>query len=333
MLRVPRTKAELAKRTPIVLTDRDRAILAAIYTHGFLTTDLVELAFFPELAAGRSSPSSRAYERLQQLWRWGFVERVELPIARSIGGRRPYLYALGRRGEPVVAQQLGQNSTCIQQRRLDRLSSVFVDHDLRIAAFWANLVALLRSASARLGRWLPERELRARKVRVRDPQTGWSLPVLPDAIFEVVYPDGFVQGCFLEVDLGTLTLRRFRRKVRAFELYLTQGFAARHWEYDFEVLVLTHSQGRLQQLWHVTRDEISSDRWSDYSFATFDQLEPRRFREAFWVTANNERVPLLYPDAFPTAAIEPATAPTAAAPDTADAAPAPRTSSGEGDGA
>jgi hypothetical protein len=96
---------------------------------------------------------------------------------------------------------------------------VFVDHDLRIAAFWANLTALLRSASTRLSRWLPERELRARKSRVQDSQTGWWLPVLPDAIFEVRYPDGFVQGCFLEVDLGTLTLRRFRRKVRAFELY------------------------------------------------------------------------------------------------------------------
>lgn len=152
MLRQSRTKAELAKRTPIVLTDTDKDILRAIHTHGFLTTELIELAFFPEPSPGRRSPCSRAYERLQQLWRWGYAERIEPPIARSIGGRRPYLYALGRRGEPVVAQALGQSSTHVQRRRLDRLSSLFVDHDLKIAAFWANLVALLRSTHARLGR-------------------------------------------------------------------------------------------------------------------------------------------------------------------------------------
>ncbi len=70
MVRRPPTKTELAKRTPIALTDRDKHILTAIYTHGFLTTQLIELAFFPEPPAGRSSPCSRAYERLQQLWRW-----------------------------------------------------------------------------------------------------------------------------------------------------------------------------------------------------------------------------------------------------------------------
>ncbi len=203
-----------------------------------------------------------------------------------------------------MAQQLGQSPAPVQRSRLDRLDSLFVDHDLRIAAFWANLVALLRSSKARLGRWLPERELRARKVQVQDPQTGRSLPVLPDAAFEVVYPDGFVQGCLLEVDTGTLTLARFRRKLRAFELYLAQGLAARHWEDDFEVLVLTPSRPRLQQLWRAARDEVPAERWGDYSFATFDALDSREFQNAPWVTGGNDLVPLLYDAAFPTEASE-----------------------------
>ncbi|MDA8188276.1 MAG: replication-relaxation family protein [Dehalococcoidales bacterium] len=282
MVRRSPTKTELAKRTPIVLTDRDKNILTAIYTHGFLTTELIGLAFFPDPPEGRSSPCSRVYERLQQLWKWSFVERVEPPIPRSTGGRRPYLYALGRRGESVVAQQLGQSAAPVHMRRVDRLDSLFLDHELRIAAFWANLVALLRSSRARLGRWLPERELRARKVRVQDPHTGWWLQVLPDAAFEVVYPDGFVQGCLLEVDMGTLTLARIRRKLRAFELYLAQGLAAKHWEDDFEVFVLTHSRPRLQQLWRATQGEIPRERWDSYSFATFDALDSRKFQSARW---------------------------------------------------
>lgn len=333
MLRQSRTKAELAKRTPIVLTDRDKDILTAISIHGFLTTELIELAFFPEPSHGRRSPCSRAYERLQQLWRWAYAERVEQPIARSVGGRRPYLYALGRRGEPVVAQRLGQSVTRVQRRRLDRLSSVFVDHDLQIAAFWANLVALLRSTHARLGRWLPERELRARKVRVYDPRIGWWLPVLPDAAFEVVYPDGSVQGCLLEVDMGTLTLKRFQRKVRAFELDLAQGLGAVLPVPSFEVLVLTHSQRRLQELWRTARDEVPPERWGAYSFGTFDLLEPRSFREARWVTAENDLVPLLYDDAFPAAATEPTAVSAKAGQETANRAPAPatRTSAVKGD--
>jgi hypothetical protein len=322
LVRTLPTNAQVATRTPIVLTDRDGDILTAIHTHGFLTTELIELAFFPGPEHGRRSPSSRAYERLQQLWRWGYVERVELPVARSGGGRRPYLYALGRRGEPVVGRRLGEGVAPARRRRLDRLSGLFVDHDLTIAAFWVHLVALLRPMRATLGRWLPERDLRARKIRVQDPQTGWWLPVLPDAAFEVLYADGFVQTCLLEVDLGTLPLRRFRRKLRAFELALAEGLAALDWEDTFEVVVLTHARGRLQELWRTARDEVAPERWGDYAFGTVDLLEPRWFGEAEWVTANNDLVPLLYDDAFPATAAEATAAPADAEPATARRAPA-----------
>jgi hypothetical protein len=37
--------------------------------------------------------------------------------------------------------------------------------------------------------WLGERELRARRMRVRSPEGGYCLPFLPDAYFEVHYPN------------------------------------------------------------------------------------------------------------------------------------------------
>ncbi len=78
------TKAELATRSPIVLTARDHAILTAVHTHGCLTADLIELAFFPSASTtGRRSPSSRVHDRLRQLWLWGFLDRVELPVSRN----------------------------------------------------------------------------------------------------------------------------------------------------------------------------------------------------------------------------------------------------------
>ena len=50
-----------------------------------------------------------------------------------------------------------------------------------------------------------------------------------------------VQVCLVEIDMGTLTLRRFGRKVQAFEAALDDGVFRRQFpnREDFEVLVLT----------------------------------------------------------------------------------------------
>ena|SRR5437867_3650445 len=83
---VPDGKA-LSSRTSLVLTERDEALLEAIYNQGFLTAGLIELAFFPPQHE-RHSHSSCAYDRLRQLWLWNYVERVELPTTRK-SGRHP----------------------------------------------------------------------------------------------------------------------------------------------------------------------------------------------------------------------------------------------------
>jgi hypothetical protein len=101
------TSEQIETRAPIVITERDRQALVAVYQHGFLTTDLVELAFFPPRNGSRSSASSKAYERLRDLWLWGYLERVELPVARVLGGRRPFLYAIGQQAVPLVESRMG----------------------------------------------------------------------------------------------------------------------------------------------------------------------------------------------------------------------------------
>jgi hypothetical protein len=291
--------AELQQRTPIVVTARDQQILAAIYQQGFLTTDLVELAFFgPPRAPHR--PSTRSYERLRQLWLWQYTERIELPVARIAGGRRPFLYALGQRGVPLVAAYSGDGAQAVQRRRLDRLNALFIDHDLEAAALWANVQALTRPYCIRRFAWTPERELRARRVRVRDPQTRRWLPFLPDAYFEIEYLDGAVQCCLVEIDMGTQALRYVRRKLRAFELALAQGLFARHWHRpEFEVLILTPSLARLEHVWEAARQEVAEERWPWYALTTFAGLDPAAFGGEIWRTLEDERVGLLYAQALP----------------------------------
>jgi Replication-relaxation len=283
--------AELANRAPIVLTERDLQILVAVHVQGLLTTDLVELAFFPSPDGSRSWPSSKAYERLRELWLWGYLERIELPVARVLGGRRPFLYALGQQGVPYVEQRVGTARLPVQPRRLDRLDHVFVDHDLEAAAFWANIKERLRTFAPRVRRfvWLGERELRARRVRVRDPDRGYWLPFLPDAYFEVTYADGRVQCAIVEVDMGTLTLRRFARKIVAFEAALQADVFWRHFKRDaFEVFVLTPSERRLQALQHAADSVVRTHRRTSYFFATLDALDPDEFAEWRWRGLDNE---------------------------------------------
>jgi hypothetical protein len=282
------TPEEISTRSPIVITERDRQVLVAIHQHGFLTTDLIELAYFPPRNGSRSSASSKAYERLRDLWLWGYLERVELPVARVLGGRRPFLYAIGQQAVPLVESRMGSWTLPVQPRRLDRLDHVFVDHDLKSAALWANLRAQLRGRRGCRWLWLGERELRAKRMRVRCGD--YWLPFLPDAYFEVTYPNGDIQCALVEVDMGTLTLRRFARKVQAFETALDDDVFRRHFPNrdEFEVLVLTSSKRRLQALRRVAARVVPGGRRDQYCFATFDTLSPTAFLTASWLDLDGQ---------------------------------------------
>lgn len=300
MVRRLPTERELSERAGLVLTARDVNLLVAVHRHGLLTADLVELALFPPAGTDRRAPSSCAHERLRRLWLWGYLDRLELPIARALGGRRPYLYTLGPRGVGPVAARLGRGTAPIRCRRLDRVDDIFVEHDLTAAAFWANLAALARATLVRRLAWVSERDLPARHLAARHPQTGRRLPVLPDGLFELVYANGVAHVGLLEVDMGTLTLARFRRKLAAFDLYLLDSQFRRDWGRDeFEVVVLTHSAGRSEHLRRAAREVVPDDRWGDYLFGTFDALVPGGFENADWLTLDDEEVGLLHTHAYP----------------------------------
>jgi hypothetical protein len=212
-------------------------------------------------------------------------------VARVLGGRRPFLYTLGQQGVPLVERRAGTATLPVQPRRLDRLDHLFIDHDLKAAALWANVLAQLRGRRGCRWLWLGERELRARRMRVRSPQGNYWLPFLPDAYFEVVYPNDDLQASLVEIDMGTLTLRRFGRKVQAFEAALDDGVFRRYFKRDeFEVLVLTTSRRRLQALRQVATRAVRGGRHDLWYFATFEALDPTRFANAEWIDLDGRTV-------------------------------------------
>ena len=105
------TAAEIASRSPIVLTERDQDLPVSVHRHGCMTTDLVELAWFPRRIGSRSWSSSKAYARLRELWLWVYPGRIELPVARVLGRRRPFLSGLGSRASPW-SSRIGGRPRC-----------------------------------------------------------------------------------------------------------------------------------------------------------------------------------------------------------------------------
>jgi Replication-relaxation len=296
LVRLLPTKNDLGDRVPIVLTPRDWEILAAIDLHGYLTLEVIDLVYFLS-SRPDDRPSTRAYYRLHQLWLWGYVERIELPVARVIGGRRPFLYALSQRGLRLLDTRSTSQDGSPHRRRLDRTSELFVEHSLTVAAVWANVLALISRRPITLGDWVADRDLRARQLRVKDHVGGHWLPFLPDAYFELHYASGRVQCCLLEVDLGTHSLKAMGRKLRAFELFLAEGLFAKTWhQNDFEVLVVAPSEQRLQNITTMARQVVDSNRWDAYLFATLDILERSRFAEAEWRCLDGEAFRLLFAD-------------------------------------
>jgi Replication-relaxation len=291
--RVP-TRAELLRRPPIVITDRDRAILSAVFDLGFLTTEHVVRAFFPEEGTRRTSPVSSAYERLRLLWLWSLLDRIELPVARVLGGRRSFLYTLGSHGIPYIAGRHLATVRAVRRRRLDRFDDRFVEHDGIVATFWADLVAGLRDGPTTLDRWIPEREIRTWKLRIDDPMGGPWLPVLPDGIGLVSRPDGTQVAIYLEVDLGTATLDHIARKVRAAEwAFLRWRLQERLGDVTLLVVVVTTSWKRLVNIWKVAQPEVQVERRQFYRFGTIEDLESRGAWGAEWTDLNDQRAILL----------------------------------------
>jgi hypothetical protein len=192
---------------------------------------------------------------------------------------------VGPQGVPFAAQRLEPGISALV-RRVDRLDAALVPHDMVTAALWANLTAAPRGTTGTVAPWIPEQVLRGKKIVLRDPDSNYRLPVLPDAYFVLSYADrAEVQACFLEVDMGTLTRERSARKLRAFRLYQTLGLADEHWGQRWlHVLVIVPSAARRQGLMALAKETLGDSWWPWLGFLTvaglaplgFDQAPPRR---------------------------------------------------------
>lgn len=246
---------------PMQLTNRDKAIIRAVHDYRLLRQDQLARLFF-----GSRSTAQRV---LQRLYQHRYLDRRFLPVTV---GRGTTLYTLDRRGIDLLRQEDGLDK--ITRYAANELKSDFLAHlaainDVRIAV----TLAAAREGYVLTG-WLSEHELKASYERVTIVASSGrrqSVSLIPDGYFTLKTPQGYA-NCFLEMDMGTMALDRFKSKVRAYSAYYQSGaFERRFRARAVRIVTVATSPRRLANLKAAT--EAAGGK-RPFWFAVLDDLTP-----------------------------------------------------------
>lgn len=216
----------------------DRQIVRLVYDYRLLSQRQLERLL------GRSKPTVQRL--LRRLYDHRYVERVFLPLARF--GSSPALYILDRQGFDLLRRMGVVDFTGVPNKSI---SLMYIEHTLAINEV---RIAVSQAAAARdwqVAGWLTENELKADYDRVRVRGRKASVSLLPDSFFSLVVPEKGTTHFFLELDRGSMELKRFREKVEAYVAYYKSGkYAERYGAQGFRVLTVVDGvgEGRLKNL-------------------------------------------------------------------------------------
>lgn len=269
---------------PMQLTQRDRQVIQTVYEYRFLRRDQIQALFF--------SSQNTANRRLQYLFHHGFLKRY-LPPVQLGEGRPQAIYSLDERGADQVAIEEGIDRAEVRWRKKDNQAQFFfLDHTLRINDFRIAITMAAKKLGHQVTKWCDEREIKllGERVPILQKRKGY-LPVAPDAFF--IYDFGHRQaGFFLEVDMGTMTNKRFKDKVRAYIAYKTEGYYKEKFgTSSLRVLTIVPSYRRLKNLKRATEQAKGRNL---FWFTTFTDLSSEKILEPVWSVAGQEGTSSLF---------------------------------------
>jgi hypothetical protein len=268
------------------LTSRDMAIIRAVYEYRALTTDLLEVLFFPRLTQwSRERANPLCQRRLQFLHRAGYLARDEQLQKRS-EGRRPYIYTLAAAGARRLAEHLDIGVDELDwDPKAPLVSPQGFAHLLTTNAVRVSIARAAQQAGFTIERWVDDKALHSRQmkesVELTGPQGAVSkAAVIPDGFFHLSWTLPHARRHFhhfLEVDLGTVTgaasgsgRRDFHRKILAYLAFWRSGrFTARYGAKAFRVLTATTSPRRREHLRALTE---AAGGGRIFWFTTLEQL-------------------------------------------------------------
>jgi len=279
-MRQRRRRDERQSDPPVLhLTERDRQVIRAVSEYRVLSQDQVGRLFF-----GSQTPAQR---RLAGLYDHGYLERQFLPVRGGIQ-QSPILYLLDRRGAELLRAEYGLE-TVRWQAKDNRVSTDFVEHLLGINEVRIAVTLACRELGYRVLTWLGEAELKADYDRVTLRASSGKrreVPVIPDSYFALETPRGKAHF-FLELDRGTMTLKRFQTKVAAYQAYYRSGeYERRYGARSLRVLTVTLGERRLANL-KATTEAAGGRGW--FWFGLLEQMTADQVLDGtVWQVAGQE---------------------------------------------
>jgi hypothetical protein len=244
---VPGTK----HNAKIVIQTRDRQLLSEL-----AVLRIMDRAMAAKIAGFNSTRRGNA--RLLQLLRAGLLRRF---FVGSIAHGRKGIYTLSKKGAQLVCAELGG-----LDRTTDRLvvGDLFVQHQMAINQFYLALkYSQPRNAQDPSLRWTSFREAVSETIKLT-----------PDGYFEVSTGE-VVRSMFVEVDLGTESLKVWKEKIRYYlQLAVSGEFERRFHRPQFRVLVVGNSERRILNIRETVAQSTSKIFW----FTTIQEIN----REGLW---------------------------------------------------
>lgn len=229
-------RAEAPK--PMRESENDRQIVRMIYEYRLLSQNQLERLL------GRSQ--STVQRLLRRLYDHRYLERVFLPISEF--GSSPALYILDRQGVDLLRRMGVDDFTGLPTKQL---SAMYLQHTLAMNEFRIAVSQACYANQWDMMTWLTENELKADYDRVRIPGRKNLISLIPDGFFSIHVPDKGTTNFFLELDRGTMTLKRFREKIEAYIAYYKSGAYTKRYEAQgFRVLTVVDGigTGRVENL-------------------------------------------------------------------------------------
>jgi hypothetical protein len=307
--RLPRLKRASSHRLPgFSLTQRDIAIVQAVWDYRALTAEHIETLFFPQSRVqGRRQTNSNCQTRLRHLFHRGLLLRKEYPMA--IGEpRKPLVYWLDRAGAMLLATSRGIEFSAVGWRPgIQNVGLQFLSHLLDTNRVRVHLVRSAHAHGFSVSEWQEEALLRAAhaadRVTIVTPQgPRQETTVIPDGYFVLSIPTGTGQAlrypCFVEIDRRTVTGQAhdwshgqhdWAKKITTYLAYIRSGkYAARYGTRQGRVLTVTTGERRLANLKRITEERGGKAR---FWFTTLARLNAGDIlTDALWSVATRTTV-------------------------------------------
>jgi hypothetical protein len=274
---------------------RDVKILEAVFRHRFLTVSHIHALL--------GGSKARLALRCRVLWQDRFLERPKAlrptkilteEIVYALGKKgAQHLEHLRRKGPPILDYlkptiDIGELDWAETPRK--QIGWPYIDHQLGIASF---MIAMHLAAERKGIRLHWDGHFNRLQHCITVPGEGVNF--LPDAYFTLEVPGRGIAHHYLELDRGSLSLKRMRERYERYFKFWKLGYGNARAFKHFRVLTVTYDPDYMHSLRRaaqpVGRDRNHPSTWKALMFThtnAFNLQHPDRILHPIWLYADND---------------------------------------------